>query len=66
MLAACSSALPIVPIRVLVAAGRKTAAITISGQNTPLGALVAVRPSMATFTSPAGRLSSAKLPWASV
>ena len=66
MLAVCESMLPIVPIRVLTTAGRKVAAITISGQNTPLGALLAVRPSTATFTSPAGTLASVKLPSLSV
>ena len=34
--------------------------ITISGQKEPLGELVAVRPSMTSFTLPAGMLGSVK------
>ena len=54
------------PIMVLVWPASSSALITISGKNTPDGALVAVRPSTATLTTPAGILSSVKLPLASV
>ena len=54
------------PIRVLVVPAISSAFITISGKNTPCGALVAVRPSMATLTVPAGTLSSSKKPLSSV
>ena len=61
-----SSALPMVSISVLTSPGRSSESITISGQNTPTGALVAVRPSIATFTVPAGRSVISKNPFASV
>ncbi len=48
------------PMAVLVMPARNVRSITISGQNTPVGGLVAVRPSTASFTSPVGALSNSK------